>query len=94
MVAGANKVVKDLEDARRRIREVAAPINARRHYVKHHMDSFGRLPCFQTGQCADCLTPERICCYTVIIEGQRSPHSVSDYLPRIHVVLVGEKLGI
>lgn len=94
MVAGANKVVQDLEDARRRVREVAAPINARRHYLKHHMESFSRLPCFHTGLCADCVTPERMCCYTVIIEGQRSPHTIPDYLPRIHVVLVGEKLGI
>ena len=94
MVTGANKVVKNLEEAMRRVHEVAAPINARRHYMKHHMEDMARLPCYQSGLCVDCLTPERICCFTVTIEGQRAPNSVPDYLPRIHVVVVGEKLGI
>jgi len=37
VVAGVNKIVKDVDEALVRIREVAAPINAKRHYLKHHI---------------------------------------------------------
>lgn len=89
IVAGANKIVRDVDAAMRRIRQVAAPLNARRHFIKHNRPSFGELPCVRTGYCPDCNMDWRICRYTVIMEGAR--HSERD---RLHVVLVGEDLGL
>ena len=89
LVIGANKIVKDVEDARRRIYEIAAPINAKRHALKHHIPEFGELPCVVTGSCTDCNHDWRICRFTVIIEGSMFPQK-----GRINVVLVGEELGI
>lgn len=59
-VAGANKIVRDVEEAFRRIKEIAA-INAKRHFLKHHRDDFADLPCVKTGVCNDCRHPMRIC---------------------------------
>jgi len=89
LVIGANKIVSDLESALRRVREIAAPINAKRHALKHHVPEFGKLPCAVTGICADCNNEWRICRYTIIIEG-----SMLSNKDRINVVLVGEELGI
>jgi hypothetical protein len=89
-----NKIERNLEEALKRVKEKAAPINAKRHFLKHNDQRFADLPCTKTGTCADCNHPERICNYTVIIEGEREPANVSGYVPRMHVILVGEKLGI
>ena len=89
VVAGANKLVNDLEEAFQRIRQIAAPVNARRHYLKHHNPHFAELPCARTGQCADCNLDWRICHYTVIIDGAMLWEK-----GRINLVLVGEELGI
>lgn len=89
LVIGANKIVKDLESALSRIHDIAAPINAKRHAIKHHRPNFGQLPCVVTGVCTDCNHEWRICRYTVIIEG-----SMVREKDRINVVLVGEELGI
>ena len=89
LVIGANKIVKDLESALKRIHEVAAPINAKRHVLKHHRSEFEQLPCVVTGVCSDCNHEWRICRYTIIIEG-----SMVRDKDRINVVLVGEELGI
>ncbi|MDP2920692.1 MAG: lactate utilization protein [Dehalococcoidia bacterium] len=89
LVVGANKIVTDLDAALRRIHEVAAPLNAKRHALKHHRPEFGQLPCVITGVCVDCNSEWRICRYTTIIEG-----SMASEKGRINVVLVGEDLGI
>jgi len=89
VVVGVNKIVKDVNEALERIHEVAAPINAKRHYLKHHEEELGDLPCVRTGKCVDCNHDWRICRYTVIIEG-----SMIEDKGRINVVLVGEELGI
>ncbi|MFH0738183.1 MAG: LUD domain-containing protein [Candidatus Micrarchaeota archaeon] len=89
LVIGANKIVKDVDQALQRIREIAAPINAKRHALKHHRPEFDNLPCARTGICVDCNHDWRICHYTVIIEG-----SMVREEGRINVVLVGEELGI
>ncbi len=78
VVMGANKIVKDEADGRRRICMTAAPMNADRLKRK--------TPCVVTGMCADCSSPERICSLTTIMH--RAP-SVSDF----HVIIVGEDLG-
>ncbi|VBB07408.1 Hypothetical protein LUCI_2654 [Lucifera butyrica] len=78
VIAGINKIVKDVEAAERRIEQYAAPINNKR---------LGRPnPCVQTGVCMDCQLPTRICNVTTIL---RKRPSATD----IHVVVVGEELG-
>lgn len=59
LVCGINKIVKDIAEAQMKVQEWASPLNARR---------LGRkTPCVETGQCADCSSPQRICnIYTVI----------------------------
>jgi len=89
VVCGANKIVANLDAAMERIKNVAAPINARRHYMKHGGDP---LPCAESGDCVDCRHPRRICNVTLIVECQRPPRAGRE--PRINVVLVGEELGI
>jgi len=88
VVAGANKVVKDVDAALDRIHNIAAPMNARRHLLKHESDQFADLPCVLTGTCADCYHPSRLCRITVIIEGTMTKSG------RINVVLVGQELGL
>lgn len=78
IVVGRNKIVKDVDAGIDRIKNVAAPMNARR---------FGaNTPCAQTGKCSDCDSPERICSLTLIIEKQRQQG-------RINVILVNADLG-
>jgi len=52
IVCGVNKMVKDLEAAEKRVREWAAPQNAKRLGKK--------TPCVETGVCSDCSSPDRI----------------------------------
>ena len=89
VVAGVNKIVKDVNEALERIHNVAAPMNAKRHYLKHHRPEFGDLPCVRTGRCVNCNHDWRICRHTVIIEGAMIREK-----GRINVVLIGEELGI
>jgi len=89
LVIGWNKIVKDVNEAIERIHNVCAPINARRHALKHQLPEMGELPCARTGKCVDCSHEWRICRATVIIEG-----TYARVKGRIHVVLVGEELGI
>jgi L-lactate utilization protein LutB len=80
IVAGINKVVKDLDGAMGRVRNIATPMNAKRLKVNSL--------CAQTGLCAEgeCQLPERLCHIITILE--RRPNETDTT-----VVLVGEKLG-
>jgi len=78
IAVGANKITKDLDDALRRVKEVAAP-----HALK---ESGGALPCLETGYCHDCKSPQRGCRVTVILE--RRP-----FFTDTTVVVIGEALG-
>ncbi len=89
IIAGVNKIVKDVNEGLERIHNVAAPMNAKRHFLKYHRTDFGDLPCAKTGSCVNCNHDWRICRYTVIIEGTMIREK-----GRINVVLVGEELGI
>jgi len=89
IVAGANKIVKDVDEALERIHQVAAPMNAMRHLLKHHYEALADLPCVRTGRCVGCNHESSICQYTVIIEG-----SGLRQRGRINVVLIGEELGL
>ena len=78
LVVGVNKITPDLESAMARVKHYAAPINSMRINYQN--------PCVETGLCADCRSPQRICNMWSIIEGQMIKG-------RIHVKLVGENLG-
>lgn len=80
MIVGMNKVAADLDTAMSRARNTAAPAN-----VQHFPGI--KTPCAVTGVCANCTSPETICCQFVITRFSR----VSG---RIKVVLVGESLGL
>ena len=89
VVAGANKIARDVAEALERVKQVAAPLNAIRHYQKHKHTELGDLPCVRTGRCVDCNHEWKICHFTVIIDG-----TFTWLRGRINVVLVGEELGL
>ncbi len=80
VLAGMNKVVPNVDDAIRRIRTVAAPLNCIRFGIN--------APCSISGVCddANCFSPQRICNQLTIIEGNIVPG-------RLRVVLVNADLG-
>lgn len=78
IIAGTNKIVRDEDEALKRIKNVAAPMNAKRLNMN--------VPCAVTGTCTDCDSPDRICNATTIIE--RKPVHTN-----IVVILLGEELG-
>ncbi|MFO7942068.1 MAG: lactate utilization protein [Bacillota bacterium] len=78
VIAGANKIADDLDEALKRSRRVAAPINA----LRLDLDT----PCAKTGYCVDCESPKTICAITVIMEKRPSETEMI-------VVLVPEDLG-
>jgi len=77
-VAGRNKLVPTVEDAMRRVKDLAAPLNAMR------LDR--KTPCTKTMHCEDCTSPERICNTWAITEKSWPKN-------RIKVVLVDQELG-
>jgi L-lactate utilization protein LutB len=78
VVMGANKIVRDLEEAQERIEMTAAPMNNKR------LDKPN--PCVKAGFCQDCHQETRICnVYQVL---RRRP-AYSDFT----VIIVGEPLG-
>jgi L-lactate utilization protein LutB len=84
VVAGANKLVPTWEDGLKRVREIAAPRNASR--VGY------RVPCVETGSCTDCDSPSRICRQFVVVKRDSGDALYGE--PRIHVIIVGEELGL
>jgi len=79
VVAGKNKIVKDLDKALHRVKMIAAPMNSKRLNRENN-------PCTKTGVCTDCDSESRICKVTTIIE--RRP-TLTDF----SVILVAEELG-
>ena len=77
-IVGMNKVCDDVDGAIKRARNVAAPINAQRFELS--------TPCVKTGACADCKSPDTICCQFLITRFSR-------HEGRIHVILVNDSLG-
>jgi len=88
LVAGVNKIVSNVEEARQRIRDVSAPLDVKRYILKQGQTEYEDLPCARTGFCTDCKHDLRFCCYTVVIESVAVTEA-----GRINVVLVGEELG-
>ncbi|GAB6168790.1 lactate utilization protein [Clostridium carnis] len=78
IIAGVNKIVKDVEAAINRNREISAPANAQRLNKK--------TPCAKVGYCMDCNSKEKICREFTLIKSQ----SRKD---RIHVIFINEEIG-
>lgn len=78
VIAGVNKIVKDIEAAKIRVETIAAPANC----VRLNKDT----PCTKVGSCMHCNSDSTICSSYVITRrcAQRG---------RITVVLVNEELG-
>jgi hypothetical protein len=77
--AGRNKITADMVSGMERVRNVAAPLNAKRHDFQ--------TPCAKTGRCHDCSSPQRICNTWSIME-KSYPKG------RIKVVLINQNLGL
>lgn len=78
IIVGKNKICKDYEAARERIRNVAAPLNTKRLGLD--------TPCAHTGVCSDCDSPQRICNAEVILH--KNPDATN-----INIYLIDEELG-
>lgn len=78
VIAGVNKICKDLEAAIQRVRTVAAPTNQQRF--------MGETPCSVTGCCGDCKSVDSICAQMVTTRLCRPAG-------RIKFIIVGENLG-
>lgn len=79
VIAGMNKVMDTLDEAVRRARTVAAPMNQQRFLLPN--------PCTTTGSCADCKS-ETCICNQILITRHCRP------IGRIKFILVGEDLGL
>lgn len=85
VVVGKNKIVKSLDEALQRIKDIIAP-----QHFRLRMDLGGRkrkTPCAVTGECSDCRSSERGCNVFTIIEGKPTRTA-------LHVVVVNEDLGL
>ena len=89
IIAGYNKIVRNIEEASNRVKKTAAPTNT----VRLQCDTY----CSKSGECAaftkesqditsGCSSDERICCNFLISAKQR-------HKGRIKVILVAENLG-
>jgi hypothetical protein len=78
VVAGTNKICADLEEAERRVKLIAAPMNNKRLNIPN--------PCTVSGVCEDCQGKTRICKVYSILRRRPSATDIS-------VVIIGEELG-
>ena len=79
VVVGRNKIVKNIDEAMKRIKNMVTPTFAKRRQLA--------LPCVKAGRCVDCNIPKRACNITVILEKKPA-------LQELIVVLVDEDLGL
>ena len=80
LLVGKNKLAPTLEEAVKRARNVAAPLNAKRLNRK--------TPCAVKGdRCYDCLSPECLC--SAIVTLRRRPLSVAE----AEVIIINRELG-
>ena len=78
VVVGTNKITENVDEAIKRVRQIAAPLDAKR---------LGKgTPCTKLNRCVDCSHKERICNDFVLIANQ----FVKD---RIKIIIVDQELG-
>ena len=78
IIAGFNKIVEDLEEAKKRNKNTSAPANA----VRLNRNT----PCVKTGFCVDCHSADKICNIHTIINNQIDKD-------RLHVIILNNKYG-
>ena len=76
---GRNKIVKEVNAALNRIKNVIAPAHAKRKQRK--------TPCVTKGKCEDCNSPDRLCNITIILEKKPLHTDFS-------VILINEDIGL
>lgn len=79
LAIGRNKIVKDVNAAIDRIKNVLAPAHAKQKGYK--------TPCAEKGKCFDCNSQDRLCNITVILE--KKPVNTD-----LSIVLINEDLGL
>jgi len=79
IIVGKNKIVRNVEEALHRIKNVIAPFHAKTKKLA--------TPCAQTGKCSDCSALRRICSVTTIMEKR-------PWRTDISVILVNEDIGL
>jgi hypothetical protein len=79
LAMGKNKIVKNLDEAFRRVKNVIAPEHLRRREAPS--------PCTVAGKCLDCIGKHRVCAVTTIIENR-------PMFTDINVIIVDEDLGL
>lgn len=78
LVVGVNKIVKNIDEAVIRNREISAPANAKRLNKK--------TPCAKVGYCMDCKGNDKICREFTVISSQKNKD-------RMHVIFMNEEIG-
>lgn len=91
LIVGKNKIVKTIDDAVTRVREIAAPLNTVRLGINTYCSVNGKckalnLPTENDEICDGCMGDGRICCNYVLSGKQRHKN-------RIKVIIVNEDLG-
>ncbi len=86
IVVGRNKIVRDLDEAFHRIRNIIAPHHVHIRTAESKRRKFGT-PCAETGECKDCRSSDRVCNIFTIIEGK-------PFRTDINVIIVDEDLGL
>lgn len=77
IIVGTNKIVNDLEEAKKRTKNISAPANCIR------LDK--TTPCTLVGECKDCRSVQRICAHEVITSWQTTK--------RIKIIFVNGDYG-
>ena len=78
LVVGVNKIVKNIDEAVIRNKEISAPTNAKRLNKM--------TPCTKVGYCMDCKSNDKICREFTVISSQGNKD-------RIHVIFMNENIG-
>ena len=89
VIAGINKIVKNLDEAAHRVKAITAPKNCVRLNKDTYCAKFGRCVAIEEGKKGmtdGCNSKDRICRNFVITAKQQNPD-------RMKVILVGEELG-
>lgn len=72
VVVGKNKIVANVEEGIKRVKNIACPLNAKRAGYNP--------PCVSLGKCVDCISTERVCNTLSIIEGQADKNRMKLYI--------------
>jgi len=78
VVVGKNKIVENVEEGIKRVKNIACPLNAKRAGYNP--------PCVEINRCVDCTSKERVCNVLSIIEGQADKN-------RMKLFIVNEECG-